>query len=274
MTHEEKNIGGGAELLGSDEQKVSQMLSGLKRVEAPKDFDFHLKARIAKGRPEEARPASLFPILKYALPLALFLFVAAGLILNSSYSEWRGGPTVVENGVTPEARPAANSVTTVQSPEAAATPLSTFAQARPSADENVQIAASPKKPVTGGRSIDFPSSPSRSLPPGGFTDRTGGTASPPSLLPKGSQKDKYTAAEALKLLGIEANFANGGWNVRSVKTNEVADLIGVKVDDKLVAIDGKPIDDKTEFIGKVEATTIRVIRGGGTMDLNAKNKPK
>lgn len=273
MTHEENNIGGGAEHPGSDEQKISQMLGGLKRVEAPKDFDFHLKARIANGRPEEVRHASLFPILKYALPLALFLFVGAGLIMYSSYGDWSNGPAVVETGGPSDPR-SSNSVTAVQPPQTTETPFAPVAETRPGTDPNIQAGSQSKKPVVGGRSIDFTSGGSRSLPPGGSTDRTGGNATPPSLLQKGSQKDKYTAVEGLALLGIEANFANGRWNVKSVKANEVADLIGVRADDKLVAIDGKPIDDKTEFIGKVEASTIRVIRGGETMDLNAKNKPK
>ncbi len=276
MTHEEKNIGDGAEYPGSDEQKISQLLSGLKRVEAPKDFDFHLKARIANGRPEEVRPASLFPILKYALPLAVFLFVGAGLILNSSYDDWRSGPTVVDNGSAADTPvpPVANSVLPVQTPEAVDSPsASAFAADKAVTGEDPQMASQkkPKRPVTVGRSSDLINVEPKTLQPGS-TDRTGGTATPPLLLPKGSQKDKYTAAEGLVLLGIDANFENRRWNVRSVKANEIADFIGVRPGDKLIAIDGKPIDDKTEFVGRVEASTIRVLRGGETMDLNAKNK--
>ncbi len=276
MTHEEKNIGGGAEYPGSDEQKISQLLSGLKRVEAPKDFDFYLKARIANGRPEEVRPASLFPILKYALPLALFLFVGAGLILNSSYDAWRSGPAVVENpqasepAVVPQP---ANSVQSVRGDEVA----STGTEAGPAVGSTSQgtsrepaVAGVPKNTSRGG-SVDFTSTSRTPLQPGGSVDRTIRVIPTPRM-PTGTQQKTYTAVEALQLLGIDANFENGRWNVRSVKSNEVADQIGVRPGDKVIAIDGKFIDDKTEFDGKAEASTIRVVRSGETMDLNAKNK--
>ena len=34
-------------------EEIGRLIGGLKRVEAPKDFDFHVRARIAKGRPVE-----------------------------------------------------------------------------------------------------------------------------------------------------------------------------------------------------------------------------
>lgn len=59
MSHENNNIGGRAEHPGSDEQKISQLLGGLKRVEAPPDFEFRLKAGSQMhGRPSEARRLS------------------------------------------------------------------------------------------------------------------------------------------------------------------------------------------------------------------------
>ncbi|MEK7854588.1 MAG: hypothetical protein AAB288_00735 [Acidobacteriota bacterium] len=276
MTHEEKNIGGGAEYPGSDEQKISQLLSGLKRVEAPKDFDFYLKARIANGRPEEVRPASLFPILKYALPLALFLFVGAGLILNSSYNDWQSGPAVVENpqasepAVVPQP---ANSLKPVRGEEVASAGTEAVPEVgstnQRGTSRGPEVASVPKN--TGGGSVDFPSTSRTPLQPGGSVDRTIRVIPTPRM-PTGTQQKTYTAVEALRLLGIDAKFENGLWNVRSVKSNEVADQIGVRPGDKVIAIDGKFIDDKTEFDGKAEASTIRVLRGGDTLDLNPKNK--
>ena len=277
MTHEEKNIGGGAEYPGSDEQKISQLLSGLKRVEAPKDFDFHLKARIANGRPEEVRPASLFPILKYALPLALFLFVGAGLILNSSYDDWQSGPAVVENpqasepAVVPQP---ANSVQPVRGEEVA----SAGTESVPEVGSTNQRGTSRGPAVAGvakntsrGGWVDFTPTSRAPLQPGGSVDRTIREI-PTPLTPVGTQQKKLSAAEALQLLGIDARFENGRWNVRSVKSNEVADQIGVRPGDKVIAIDGRFIDDKTEFDGKAAASMIRVERGSETMDLTAKNK--
>ena len=63
------------EVLNADEQNVARLLLGLKRVDAPKDFDFHLKARIANATPAVLRPVRFFPVLKYGVPLALFLLI-------------------------------------------------------------------------------------------------------------------------------------------------------------------------------------------------------
>lgn len=273
MTHEEHNIGGGAEHPGSDEQKVSLMLSGLKRVEAPKDFDFHLKARIAKGRPEEIRPASLFPILKYALPLALVLFVSAGLLLRSSYNSWEE-PTVAET-IAPQPSPASrpdgpkDPVNAVSLP----TPVSGN-NSRISTGDDPEIAVDSKRPAGGG-SRDFINKPARPLIPSeaGSVDKA--ISAPTPRNPPGTGQKKYTAREGLEeLLGIEADFENGNWVVKSLRPNMVGDQVGVKKGDLVIALDGTPIDDKTEFDGGVSVTTIRVSRDGKILELDSKSKPK
>ncbi len=38
-----------------ENDEIHRLLGTLKRVEAPKDFDFHVRARIAKSRPVEER---------------------------------------------------------------------------------------------------------------------------------------------------------------------------------------------------------------------------
>lgn len=273
MTHEEQNIGGGAEHPGSDEQKVSLMLSGLKRVEAPKDFDFHLKARIAKGRPEEIRPASLFPILKYALPLALVLFVSAGLLLRSSYNSWEE-PTVAET-TAPQPPPTSrldgpkDPVNTVSVPA----PVSSDNN-RTSSDDAFEVATDSKKPASGG-SKDFINRPDRPLilPGAGSVDKA--ISAPTPRNPPGTGQKKYTAREGLEeLLGVVADFENGNWVAKSLKPNMPGDNVGVKTGDRIIALDGKPIDDKTKFDGGVSVTTIRVSRDGKILELDSKSKPK
>ena len=274
MAHEENNFGGGTEFADSDEQKISQMLGGLKRVEAPKDFDFHLKSRIAKGRPEEVRPASLLPILKYALPLALVLLVSAGILLRSSYSTI-DTPTVAEANTTQPSLP-----TNVVGP---ADPVNSVSvpgtvpgnERRPSIGGTSDVASSPKEP-SGGTSKDFTSRPDRPLllpPEGRSTDRAIRGAEP-ALKPRGTGQKKYSAREGLELLGIDANFENGKWTVKAVKPNMAGDQVGVKQGDRVLALDGKPIDEKTEFDGGVSVKTITVSRDGKTLELDSKNKPK
>lgn len=275
MAHEENNFGGGTEFADSDEQKISQMLGGLKRVEAPKDFDFHLKARIAKGRPEEVRPASLFPILKYALPLVLVLFVSAGILLRSSYNTYPE-PVVLEPNSSQPSVPT-NVVGSVDSVNTTSSSNQLVDNGRKPSIAGSDVAEQqPKVPESGG-SRDFPSRPDRPLilPPGGrFDDRTVRVAPTPRN-PRGMEQKKYTAQEGLVELGIEADFENGSWSVKSVKANMAGDAIGVKRGDRIIALDGKPINDKTEFDGKVDVRTIRVSRGSETLDLSSEtNKPR
>ena len=65
---------------------VSKLLGSLKRVEAPGDFDFHVKARIAKGRPAD-RNAALMPAwVRYAVPLVLLMFAGGYFGFRALYS--------------------------------------------------------------------------------------------------------------------------------------------------------------------------------------------
>ncbi len=267
MAHEEKNIGGGAELRNLDEEKIAGMLGSLARVEAPKDFDFHLKARIAKGRPEEARAARLFPVLRYVLPVALVAMVGAGIYLNSAATPG-DTPVAVNSAPQPAASIDNNSIAAAR-PEPTATAQAPNVLPEVSrGDEQPKVAELTKKdPVGGSRDfIDRPSDPRG-------RSRDSAIAAPTPVNPPGTGK-KYNAQEGLALIGISADFESGRWTVKSVKASEVADHIGVKAGDKIIAIDGKVIDDKTEFDGGVTVSVIRVDRGGETRDLKAGGKPE
>jgi len=64
--------------MGNEEQKfnedesVSKLLGGLKRVDAPNDFDFRVRARIAEGKPEDTTVSWRLAV-RYAVPLVLLL---------------------------------------------------------------------------------------------------------------------------------------------------------------------------------------------------------
>ncbi|NOT47825.1 MAG: hypothetical protein HOP17_08755 [Acidobacteria bacterium] len=283
MTHEEHNFGGGAE--HPDEQKISQMLSGLKRVEAPKDFDFHLKARIAKGRPQEVRPASLFPILKYTLPLAAFLFAGAGILFYNSYTggldrnmvaapEQAPSDVIKAAVATPSAQPgnvdSAQNRRTEFSPKVPI-PVKSVTQPRTEpGSNNILNPVRSRDFSTPVRSRDFPS---RSVPEGNSALRTLGVA-PPALNPKGMDLGPLGVVQALQRLDAEASFEGDRWRVKSVKANGIADQIGLKAGDELKAIDGKDVGEKTQFESPFSVRTIRVQRGDTTLDLNHATKPK
>jgi hypothetical protein len=284
MTHENKNIGGRAEHPGSDEQKISQVLSTLKRVEAPKNFDFHLKARIANARPADYQKTSLFPILKYAMPLGLFLAVGAGMFLYSSYSTGLNTEMVGEPTGTSILNPAPVATTepTVAQPNsfppndpsivASASPEASGPQRNP--DES-RVASNPKMPSLGGSRDfrDFALPPPIGVPPNNSADKTVGVAPPPRT-PKGmSSLNPMGLSDALRMIDAEAEFENNTWVVKSVKANGIADQMGLKAGDKLKAIDGKPIGEKTEFQRSFSAGTIQVQRGDAIVELGGAKKP-
>jgi len=73
------------EVIKNEERdEIGEMLRGLKRVEAPANFDFGLKAKIANSRPA-AKNGGVSRFALYAVPAVLVLMVGAVLVLNSLY---------------------------------------------------------------------------------------------------------------------------------------------------------------------------------------------
>lgn len=285
MTHENKNIGGGQAHTEPDERKVAEMLGGLKRVEAPGDFDFHLKARILKTRPADYRRASLLPILKYAMPMALFLVVGAGLVLNGWYTNWRSPDLTVSTGeadnkdpvpVAPDSGSVPISVPSAEVQPSRAAPLPQLAVKAPS---SVPIVRPDRDdPVRGGA---VSSGGSRLMGGGnenievrrerGFEANNSNTAlvSSPILPVK-----PVTIRDALRSIGIEAELENGTWKVSTVKTTEIAGRMGVRPGDRVESIDGQAIDGSTTYKdGAFKVKSMRVTRDGKATDLEYSQQP-
>ena len=271
MTHEKNNFGDGAEHPGSDEQKISIMLNGLKRVEAPKDFDFHLKARIANARPADYQRAGLIPILKYAIPLALFLAVGAGIFAVSSYNERNSAAVSVIGTPEPTVPPVPELTPFVKSPElATSTPLPEPGPRSTEKDESERLASRrPYVEPRGGSRDSHPNVPgSRDMPNNSADSAL--HVSKDAITPV----KRLSAKEALNLIGIDADFENSSWTVKAVKANELGGILGVKPGDRIKTIEGKSIDQKTEFDGGIKLSRMQVQRAGATVELGSQNKPK
>ena len=67
-----------------NDQSIKNLLGALKRVQAPDNFEFGVKARIAKGAPKES--ASPFAFLKIAVPAAALASLAAFLYVSGFMS--------------------------------------------------------------------------------------------------------------------------------------------------------------------------------------------
>ncbi len=277
MTHEEYKFGGSSGQLDPEAMKIVEVLSGLERVEAPGDFDVRVRARIAQGRPAEVRPVSLFPFLKYVLPLVLFLFTGAGVLYFSSLSDGlehdrvsvpdTASPTSVAE-MRPDEPPIGErpvSPVPATSPEIAVPVMPAVRRAAvPSAERVIEPPRS--------RSIDF-SRPTIPAIPSTSTDRTL-LITPPAITPPGVSLEPVDARAAFELLGVDAEFRNGEWTVRSVNETDVGKKIGIRPGDRLKAIDGKPILEGTKFNTGIGGSVISVQRDGRMIDLSLINQPK
>ncbi len=64
----------GCQKTSREQTLVWQMIEDLPRVDAPKNFDFRVKARIADAKPTNFQPR-FFPVLRYVLPLSLAVLI-------------------------------------------------------------------------------------------------------------------------------------------------------------------------------------------------------
>src|SRR5688572_30074814 len=95
------------EALDNDSRKVVEMLSALPRVEAPANFEFGVKAKIAAGN--SVSRSGLFSLLKVAAPLSLVLLIGAFVVY---YGTLPGDESVAKvNDIAPvQTSPIANDV--------------------------------------------------------------------------------------------------------------------------------------------------------------------
>jgi hypothetical protein len=267
MSYEkEKNIAGETEMLSSDEQNVSRLLSNLKRVDAPKDFDFHLKARLANASPGDYRPVRLFPVLKYALPLALFLFVGAAFVLTNSYTGVN--VSVVEPPDAPVTSMSANSVQaqqTVVNNVPTRVPDNILVE-NPQANPREFVAEQKKEPKSPR------SKPGTRDLPGGFYDSTGNRAKDPISAPVITNSNSNSVRnpgnpgpsiplqfrQMLMSLGIDASDAGDKtWKVMRLTKDGIAERSGLQVGDMMEAIDDKPITPLYDGSFSVKSISVR-----------------
>lgn len=258
--------------------RVWQMIDVLPRVDAPVNFDFRVKARIANSKPTDFQPR-FFPILRYVMPLGVIVLLLGLIAFNTNY--FSGDNAAEQIAVTLP-------LTSIEKEMAASNPtftnqniLSTFGNESSVASQlntntvsikdirEAQIAAvnskkkrrteTPKKNAEesdgiGSRDITV-SAPTVTLPRGLDPNRRIETA------PNADDTKFFTAEEILPFLGIEIVLQNENHTVKFIKRNSLAERSGVEVGDVIEAIDGKQISDEP-FSGRtIKVKTLTVLRG-------------
>jgi len=282
----------GCKKMSGEQTRVWQMIDGLNEVNAPKDFDFRVKARIANARPSDFQP-NFFPVLRYVLPLGIIVLLAGFIALNSTYfsdASAGGQMATVTNTTTAPTSVTEEKTLTNSVPESMAVAAPINNQALPVERPEQSKLATDKKPLEIKRETKFvavkspgsqPSEPlktplkdkfegSRTFE--GSTTRTFRSApvftpkdfSPNQkveIAPDSENKSPFSIEQIGSLLGIEIVTENGKRKVKSVVKNSSAARSGVKVGDVIEELNGKKLSDESLRSKTIGAKTLTVIRG-------------
>ena len=263
------------EEMSADDARVAAMLAGLRRVKAPANFEFGLKAKLASAVPPKRRPASIPAFVRYSAPLAIMAVVGSLLYINSPESadvpavQTAGVPAPVQKVIEPEPQPAVNGPAKLEIQPDARTVASvnTVRPIRREASVPASIVRTAPRPVSGqGSTVHTLGQPKIFLPRGIDPAAVPGNALPGATTPP------LGASDVLPALGIDAGYGDSGWKVRSVKGNSPADRAGVKAGDVVEAIDDTMLGRNPAFKGVVNAQVVRVRRDGKVIELTIQNK--
>ncbi len=256
--------------LDADGGDVAELLRALPRVDAPGNFVFRVKARIAEGSSPQGR---LLQFLKLGAPLAGVLLVGTFVVFYNGLPSPVEIPSVIDTARTDLIAP--QSSVDVTPPPSATISRPQMNDPIASQPERVSVTTERTGPV---RRASNPVRDNRSR--GGSIDSTLGSAN--TILPPGFRLDprnRDTASsnmgvadvavrDVLELLGMSAEFDGDGWRVRSAATNSMAQLAGVRVGDVIEAINGTPLEPNTTFKGGISVRSLRVLRDGKQVNLS------
>ena len=271
------------EILSADEQKVREMCLSLKKIEAPKDFDFKLKARIAKANPRDFRPRFGFAF-RYALPVLAMVFVLGFLAYSSGmFSFSKNNLTIAENS--PEIKnpslpqnTLASAITSPKEPESTnENPvISNSNQNLPKVSENQVAGIKPNKSeierTSNVKSDDSTRSEDKAFKSTNVIQPRFEQKSPIQAPQNNEKINPLTVKNVLSINGINADFENGKWTVKSVTANGIGESSGIKENDIIEAIDNQPLSVGTVFNKTATGKTITVTRGGEKLEIKLRNK--
>lgn len=252
------------------EAQISRLLASLPRVDAPGDFNFRVKARIAEGRPSEA-PSRWFPLAaRAALPVAAIALIGGYFGITAIYSPDEGPAqaVVVDSApAQPEIRQPVQSLPPVgpQQDEVAAVVSEAETPVRPVQEpQTVRSVAVrntvPKAPVSTPAADEASFDVSAPIPK---------TLSPDEATPKPSATVRQgdPAGEVLKRIGINALFGESGWKAESVSPDTAAAKAGVRAGDVIQSVDEQPLSDLGSVAKPAKGKKVTVLRDGRSVEI-------
>jgi hypothetical protein len=276
------NLNSTREILPDGEQKVCDLIGKLDRVECPKNFDFHLKARIAGSDKKDFQP-SVWQTLRYIVPVAAcVLIVAFVMVQGGIFSPVTQTGNTIATATNPniqafDERSNRTQIFTVSNssePITAAVP-----------DRNAQSNSILSRNVSLNNSSESRSSLPKLLPedqPTMSKDFGVGQNIKP-LYPNGINPDqvkpKYpetqdnrlvSIKQAFDIFGITAEMAAGRMKVITVRENSIADKSGIKAGDFIESIDDMKLTPGETTLRSNNVSKITVLRGGKSLQLSLK----
>jgi len=262
-----KNDGSKFDELDMEHGDVAVLLSSLSRVEAPKNFEFGVKARIAKGAP---RLAGFIPFLKVAAPSTLLLVVA---VLVTFYL-WVPAPN--ETAAITDFSPK-------ETTQTLPTPVLIHPAPAPKLEPQTVNPMDGQLGIAKARRIDAPPVRKTRRPAGVSTDGRGsfdtGIKRAPVITAPGfestnpnngnsNSNNVRPVQEVFEMLGISADPVETGWKVRGLMVNSLASRAKVQLGDIVESIDGQQLKGNSIPIDGVTVLTVR--RDGKSINLNLK----
>lgn len=270
------------EYLSADEQKLREMCRSLKKTDAPPDFDFKLKARIASAKPSDFKPKFGFA-LRYGIPALAVILVLGLLAMSGTFFSSGNNSMVADSAVTPQnpATPQTEAVSNfvppvAPQPEGAAAVSNTNVAKTPEKSQS-QIAGvqnakrdlrKVKKDSDGGgstvfsltkdtpRQLDLNSNSNVSVPKPQNTD----------------QANQMPVKEVLSRIGVNADLANGKWKVKSVSANSLGESSNIKENDVIESIDNQPLSTETIKGNSSGIKTLTITRKGEKLQIPLRGK--
>lgn len=253
-----------------NDENIVRLVSTLPRVDAPSDFAFHVKARIARG--STAKGAfSWFPMAaKAGVPAVLVLtiggYFALPILDQSSQQSGEvasGTETVSVPAAEPQPLPQVQAVLPFN--QAIANPIDPVISSAQPASRTVAATkvSTSRRPVTR-RSVDPETKGSGSFDAAAPITRKLDAGTEPVVE---TQLPGSPAGEVMTRIGINALYGEGGWKAESVTPNTKAARAGIKAGDIIESIDDQTLTDLSSVGKPAKGKRVRVLREGKSHEI-------
>lgn len=243
----------------NDETKLTELLGSLPRVDAPNDFDFRVKARIASG--VKSRGFRLVPAIGLAAPAIAAVGIGAYWFMQPAQTSTNAGPQIVAS----ESIPAVPTVAPALVPEQTVSKPEVAAASAPAEKQNgISTTAARRNPRESvGGSVDSAASAVRPVLPHGIPERPAFTRKPADM----QSLVAIPARDVLISLGTDVEFVEGHYRVSNIRSSSVAEQAGLRTGDVIESINDKKVEKDTAFKGVFSSRSVRVRRDGKSVEI-------